>query len=414
MTPRNLSERILVHPVLRAQPDRRLVTLAREGHEAAIDEIIRRYRPALKRYAASIVPADRADDIVQDTLARALPGITTGDAEIHLRPWLYTITRNTALNALRDAGPPTEQLDENFDGVEQPPQAFERREQVRSLLTSLRDLPEAQRLALVKREMEGLSHTEIGVDLGVSVGAARQLIYRARGALREGIGALVPMPLLRELLEGGSASGVAAAGGGTIAVKTAVAMLATGAALTTGVVIGNSHHNVSSTIAVRPRGGAADSGTRVPPKSFRHMEQTAFAADKHEGTRTNISSAQMGEDIGGGSQLAKGGKSTTGGPGEGGDDTHQGTGNGHSATGNSDGSGEGTSGQSGDSPQGGSGSGDSLARDNSGESDSGTQPSGEGGSSSGGSGSSDDGSGSGGSHDGMTGGDTATTQTIQD
>ena len=62
MAPRKPSDRIL-SPALRVQPDRRLVALAREGSEPAVEEIVRRYRPALVRYAASIVPADRADDV---------------------------------------------------------------------------------------------------------------------------------------------------------------------------------------------------------------------------------------------------------------------------------------------------------------------------------------------------------------
>ncbi len=410
MDPRNLSKKILVHPVLRAQPDRRLVALAREGNEAAVDEIVRRYRPALKRYAASIVPVDRADDVVQDTLARALSGITAGDAEIHLRPWLYTIARNTAFNELRDAGPPYEQLDENYDGVEQPPQALERREQMRSLFAGLQGLPEAQRQALVKREMEGRSHADIGADLGISVGAARQLIYRARGALREGIGALVPMPLLRELLEGGGTNGVAAAGGGAIAVKATVAVLATGAALTAGRRDREFAPPCPFADCRAARRCGRLRGERISA-AVPSPGPTAFTAGKHGGTRTGVNSVQVSDSLGSGPGLTGGGKSATGGHGEVGGVAHQGPGNGHGATGSGDG-------QGGDSPQGGSGSGDSLSRDNSGGSDSGPQsneqPSGDGGGSSGDSGSGGGDSGSGGSRDGSGGGETTTTQTGQD
>ena len=68
---------------------------------------------------------------------------------------------------------------------------------MRSLVGGLRGLPGPQREALVKREMEGRSHEEIGAELGVSTGAARQLIFRARDSLRVGFGSLLPMPLLR-------------------------------------------------------------------------------------------------------------------------------------------------------------------------------------------------------------------------
>src|SRR5205085_705512 len=122
----------------------------------------------LVRYAGGIVGASAAEDVVQDSLAKALPALAGGEGELALRPWLYAVVRNTSLNHLRDAGPRTEPLDENYDGVEQPPQALERREGVRTLLAGLRELPSAQREAIVKRELEGRSHAEIGDELGVS------------------------------------------------------------------------------------------------------------------------------------------------------------------------------------------------------------------------------------------------------
>ena len=64
-------------------------------------------------------------------------------------------------------------------------------------MAGLRELPEPQRAAIVMRELEGLSHEQIAASLGLSGGAVSQSIYRARRALRDGAGLLVPMPLLR-------------------------------------------------------------------------------------------------------------------------------------------------------------------------------------------------------------------------
>jgi RNA polymerase sigma factor (sigma-70 family) len=238
MTPPRLPARILVGPALRAQPDRRLVALAREGHEPALEEVVRRYRPALVRYAATIVPPDRADDVVQDSIARALPTLRNGDSELHLRAWLYTIVRNAALNNIRDAGPATDRLDESFDGVEQPPQVLERREELAAVVAGVQALPDSQRDALVKREVEGRSHAEIGAAMGVSVAAARQLIHRGRVTLREGLGALIPMPVMRQLLDGLGAPAVAGTGaGGALAAKAVVGVLAVGGAIGAGVAL---------------------------------------------------------------------------------------------------------------------------------------------------------------------------------
>lgn len=269
MEARKPRERLL-GPALRTQPDRRLVELARDGSEPAQEEIVRRYRAALVRYSGSIVGAAAAEDVVQEALAKATRALGRVDGELRLRPWLYAIVRNTALNHLRDAGPATEQLDEGYDGVEQPPQALERRERVRSLVGGLRRLPQQQREALVKRELEGRSHEEIGAQLGVSSGAARQLIFRARESLRVGFGSLLPMPLLRWLAEGGGdgPAGVAAsAGGGALAAKTAVAVFAAGAAVTAGVAIDHgAGQRPEPAAGVRPAvvasaGGVAAAGT---------------------------------------------------------------------------------------------------------------------------------------------------------
>jgi RNA polymerase sigma factor (sigma-70 family) len=239
MDARTSRERLL-GPALRTQPDRRLAALARAGSEPALDEVVRRYRAPLVRYAGSIVGAAAAEDVVQDALAKALPALAGSEGELRLRPWLYAIVRNTGLNHLRDAGPASEPLDENYDGVEQPPQALERREGLRSLVVGLRGLPRPQREALVKRELEGRSHAEIGAELGVTTGAARQLIFRARESLRVGFGSLLPMPLLRWLAEGGgdgTVGAAAGAGGGALAAKAAVALIATGAAVTGAVAV---------------------------------------------------------------------------------------------------------------------------------------------------------------------------------
>lgn len=265
MAPAKLSERAIAGPLLRVQPDRRLVALAGEGSSAAVDEIVRRYRPALVRYAASFVPPHRAEDVVQDAFARTLPRLRSQQGELALRPWLYTVVRNAALNDLRDTRP-HEQLDENYDGVEQPPQAMERREALRGLVASMAGLPDAQREALVKRELEGRSHGDIASQLGVSEGAARQLIFRARVTLRDALGSMVPMPVLRHLIESGDGAPltVGTAGGGALVAKAAVAVLATGAVVGAGVAI---HRADQSNRAL-----AEQPAHRSPPSSRSHHE----------------------------------------------------------------------------------------------------------------------------------------------
>src|SRR5258707_14581445 len=101
--------RIFLGPALRTQSDRRLVTLVRDGYEAAFEEIVRRYRKPLDRFAASFV-GGHSEDVTQDAFSKALLALRGSEAEIELRPWLYRIVRNTALNDLRDRPPAAAEL----------------------------------------------------------------------------------------------------------------------------------------------------------------------------------------------------------------------------------------------------------------------------------------------------------------
>lgn len=258
--------RVLLGPALRTQSDRRLVKLARQGYETAFEEIVRRYRRPLVRFAAGIV-GGRSEDVTQDALSKALLALRGSENEIELRPWLYRIVRNTALNELRDSPPNAEQLGETIPGGLSAAAEAERREEMAELVERLRALPEPQRAAIVMRELEGLSHEEIAAALGVSGGAARQTIHRARTALRDGLGMLIPLPFLRMLADHGAeatggavaATGVgaasAAAGGGIGAggaVKAGLAAALIGGAVGTGVAVQKDHDRDSAASAAPP------------------------------------------------------------------------------------------------------------------------------------------------------------------
>jgi hypothetical protein len=122
---------LFLAPALRAQPDRRLVALVREGYEAAFEEIVRRYRKPLDRFAASIV-GGHSEDVTQDAFSKALLALRGSEAEIELRLWLYRIVRNTALNDLRDR-PAAEQLGEAIPGGLSAAAEAERREEIAEL-----------------------------------------------------------------------------------------------------------------------------------------------------------------------------------------------------------------------------------------------------------------------------------------
>ena len=286
------ASRLFLGPALRAQSDGRLVTLVREGYEAAFEEIVRRYGRPLARYAASIV-GSRSEDVTQDAFSKALTAIRRDDNEIDLRPWLYRIVRNTALNDLRDRPPTTEILEEAIAAGRGTATEAEEREQLRELVDRLRALPERQRAAIVMRELEGLSHGEIAAALGLSGGAARQVIFRAREALRGGAGMLVPLPLMRLLLEYGPeatagagvlAAGGAAGGAGTALKAGAVAAIIAGS-LGTGIALQRDHGNAdqanAATLSDSPRPSRAARAVGRPASAQDGPLGRSEAADDH-------------------------------------------------------------------------------------------------------------------------------------
>jgi RNA polymerase sigma factor (sigma-70 family) len=280
--------RLVLGPALRTQPDRRLVTLVRDGYESAFEEIVRRYGKPLTRYAGAIV-GGRAEDVTQDAFSKALLALRRDGAEIELRPWLFRIVRNTALNDLRDRPPTAEELAESLvGGGRSAAEEHERREELTDLMARLRSLPEPQRAAIVMRELEGLSHEEIAAALGLSGGGARQAIYRARQALRDGLGLLLPLPLLRLLIDhGGDAAAAGATAGGAATASGALGGVGAGMALKAGVVTAVLAGSVGTGIAVHEKnhGDRGDTAKAAPaPASARESGAAAPVANAlHEG-----------------------------------------------------------------------------------------------------------------------------------
>src|SRR4051795_3835210 len=180
--------------LLRTQSDERLVALARAGHDAAFEAIVERYRKPLLRACRRVLPEARAGGALQHTLRAAWKGLQRGDEVRELRPWLYRIAHNTSLNQLRMSGYDFDELQESLRITEAPDDELERRAVVRQTLTGLAALPERQREALLAIAVEGRSQDEVAEVLGLSQGAVRQLVHRARTQLRAAATAITPFP----------------------------------------------------------------------------------------------------------------------------------------------------------------------------------------------------------------------------
>jgi RNA polymerase sigma-70 factor (ECF subfamily) len=144
--------------------------------------------PGLRRFAYALLRGDRerADDLVQDTLERALSCWHLRRTEGNVRSWLYTILHNRFLSdqlrarrrGLHDAL--TEETEvPGIDGGQDT--ALEHRD----LLRAFSALPEEQRTVLLLVAVEDLSYEETARVLGVPIGTVMSRLSRGRERLRQ-------------------------------------------------------------------------------------------------------------------------------------------------------------------------------------------------------------------------------------
>ena len=165
----------------------RRTSLADETADPA--PLLEAYIPGLRRFAQALLRGDRerADDLVQDTLERALSSWRLRRAEGELRGWLYTILyncflsdrerrkRRSACDAL------TEIVEDELPGVEGGQHsALEYRDFLRAFAT----LPAGQRSVLLLIAVEDLSYEEAARVLAVPIGTIMSRLSRGRERLR--------------------------------------------------------------------------------------------------------------------------------------------------------------------------------------------------------------------------------------
>ncbi len=183
--------------------DGELVALARRGEPAAFGEIMRRHNRRLFRAARSVLRDDaEAEDAVQEAYVRAFRGLDGFRGEAGLSTWLTRIALNEALGRLRRGRPVVDlgALDAAaregggarilmfptvaHDGGSDPEGAMARR-QIRRLLEEAIDaLPEAFRLVLVARDVDGMGVEDTARVLGLRPETVRTRLHRARRLLR--------------------------------------------------------------------------------------------------------------------------------------------------------------------------------------------------------------------------------------
>jgi RNA polymerase sigma-70 factor, ECF subfamily len=142
--------------------------------------------PSLRAFAMSLAGnADRADDLVQDTLVRAVANIHRFEVGTNLNAWLFTILRNLFHSEYRKRRREVEDADGSYAARLLVPPEQGARLDFEDFRKALARIPLDQREALLLVGAEGLSYEEAAQICEVAVGTIKSRVNRARSRLVE-------------------------------------------------------------------------------------------------------------------------------------------------------------------------------------------------------------------------------------
>jgi RNA polymerase sigma factor (sigma-70 family) len=148
-------------------------------------------RPELHRYCARLMGSViDGEDVVQDTLARALVALEEMEEMPPLRPWLFRIAHNRALDLLRGRTVrATEPIDAAFDVADEanpdPVELLMRQEAVKTAVSRFAELPTMQRSVVILKDVLDEHLSEIAALLDLTVDAVKGHLARGRARLKE-------------------------------------------------------------------------------------------------------------------------------------------------------------------------------------------------------------------------------------
>jgi RNA polymerase sigma-70 factor (ECF subfamily) len=178
-----------------AQPDLGVLRKAQKGDERAFSLIVRAYETPVFNYVYRLV-GDRtlAEDLTQEVFLRVFQGLPKFSLRCRFTTWLFQVTKNRVLDELRasERRPRSHVALEDLPPLEVVDQPFERMEAIDAVWRAVNVLNEDLKMALLLRDVVGLSYTEIADALEVTLATVKWRIYKARedvqlALAREGI-----------------------------------------------------------------------------------------------------------------------------------------------------------------------------------------------------------------------------------
>ena len=166
------------------QPDLAILRKAQHGDERAFAIIVRTYETPVYNYILRLTNADRAlaEDLTQEVFLRVFQGLPRFSLRCKFTTWLFQVTKNRVLDELRakerrPVSPITLEDAPQLEVVDQP---LERVEAIDALWRAIDALPVDLKMALLLRDVVGLSYNEIADSLEVTLATVKWRIFKAR------------------------------------------------------------------------------------------------------------------------------------------------------------------------------------------------------------------------------------------
>lgn len=183
--------------------DQLLVERAQAGDRRAFDVLVLRYQQRIVKLVMRYVhDPSEAEDVAQEAFIKAYRALSGFRGDSAFYTWLYRIAINTAKNYLGTLQrkpldfdldpqhPLYAEVEEKLRDEETPEGLVLQEELRRTVERSMASLPEELRIAIMLREIDGLSYEEIASAMDCPIGTVRSRIFRAREAIDRSIEAL--------------------------------------------------------------------------------------------------------------------------------------------------------------------------------------------------------------------------------
>lgn len=176
-------------------PDPSLIKRAQKGDSDALRTLLEEICPTVRQWAMAHTgdPEDAAD-LTQEVLVLLLRKISKFRGEARFLTWLFSVTRNQALEALRKKGRQqvkmnrfTTEILGDQETTPAPEKNLDRRNLADLISAFVDDLPRRQREVFQMSELQGLSSPQIGKILKIDPGSVRAALFKARRTLRRQI-----------------------------------------------------------------------------------------------------------------------------------------------------------------------------------------------------------------------------------